>query len=99
MSMKRPPWEVSDELWELVEPLLPGQRASVQIPGSQAVPGPAGAVRDPVCAAYGDRVDALAPGARLRVGLHLLAAAGGVAAGRGVGQAAPVAPFAVARGG
>src|SRR2546421_6698425 len=63
-------------------------RAEVQVPGSEAVVGSAGAVRDLVRAAYGNSVDALAAGARLRLRVHLLAQVGGVAAGWPVGEAA-----------
>src|SRR4051794_36764807 len=34
----RPPWEVSDELWELVEPLLPVKARRSRYPGRKPVP-------------------------------------------------------------
>ena len=38
MSGKRPPWEVSDELWELVEPLLPVRERRFRYPGRKRFP-------------------------------------------------------------
>ena len=34
----RPPWEVSDELWELVEPLLPAKERRWRYPGRKRLP-------------------------------------------------------------
>jgi hypothetical protein len=62
------PWIVSDELRELVEPLLPKtQRRSAIRVGDDCLTGER--CRDPVRAAHGDRVAASDAGARLRLGL------------------------------
>ena len=74
--MAAAPWIVSDELWELVEPLLPKRERRFALSGSEASAGSGGAAGDPVRAAHRDRVDASAAGARVRLGGHLLAAAG-----------------------
>lgn len=38
VSMASPPWIVSDELWELVEPLLPVRERRYRYPGRQRLP-------------------------------------------------------------
>lgn len=38
MSAKSPPWVVSDELWELVEPLLPKRERRARYPGRKRLP-------------------------------------------------------------
>ena len=38
MAAKRPPWVVSDELWELVEPLLPERERRSRYPGRKRLP-------------------------------------------------------------
>jgi len=38
VSGKRPPWEVSDELWGLVEPLLPVRERRFRYPGRKRFP-------------------------------------------------------------
>jgi len=73
--------------------------AALSLPGPQAGVGSGGAVRDPVCAAHGDRVAPPAPGAGLRRGRDLLEAAGCLAARRRVGEAARGAVGGVASGG
>jgi hypothetical protein len=77
----RVPWEVSDELRELVEPLIPCKERRFRYPGRRRLPDREAAVRDPVRAAHRDRVDAFAAGARIWVEVHLLASSGRVAAG------------------
>src|SRR4051812_41994367 len=129
VPMATAPWVVSDELWELVEPLLPKRErrfcfprrqgppgragvagglflvapgvagAAVSLSRPQAAAGSAGVAGDLVRAAHGDRVAAPADRARLRLRRHLLATAGRVAAGRGVGRAARAAACAFAGGG
>ena len=72
----RSPWVVSDELWELVEPLLPKVERRLRYPGRKRLPD-----RQALCGilfvfAHRDAVDASAAGAWVRVGLHLLAPLG-----------------------
>ena len=86
-----PPWVVSDELWELVEPLLPKRQRRPRYPGRRRLPDREALSGILFVLHTGIPVDASAAGARLRVGLHLLAAAGRVAASRGVGAAARAA--------
>jgi hypothetical protein len=64
------PWIVSDELWELVEPLLP-KREAVPLSGSEAAACSQGAAGDLVRAALRDRLAASATPARLRFGRDL----------------------------
>jgi transposase len=59
------PWIVSDELWELVEPLLPVKERRF-LPGPEAAARAAGAAGDLVRVAHRDLVDASASRARLR---------------------------------
>ena len=83
------PWIVSDELWSLIEPLLP---AGAEAGGGTASRArPAGPGRDPVCPAPRHPVGVPAPRARLRFGHDLLAAPGGLERGRRLGPVAPTA--------
>ena len=41
--MRAKPWEVSDGLWERIEPLLPRRQRRVSLPGAPAARRPAGA--------------------------------------------------------
>ena len=66
--MAAAPWIVSDELWELVEPLLPRKERRFRYPGRKRLPDRRGAAGDPVRAAHGDRLAASAARARLRLG-------------------------------
>jgi transposase len=79
----RAPWEVSDEVWELVEPLIPRKERRLRYPGRRRLPD-----REALCGilfvlhtgiAW---MLAFAAGARVWVGVHLLASSGRVAAGR-----------------
>lgn len=55
--MARPkPWEVDDELWAVVEPLVPKAERRYRTSGTQAASGPAGVPGHPVRAAYLDRI-------------------------------------------
>ena len=66
----------------------PEEGAAFPLPRPQALPRPASAAGDPLRSPHGDRVDAPAARARLRIRGHLLAAPGRVAAGRGMGASA-----------
>jgi hypothetical protein len=35
--MRAKPWEVPDELWERIEPLLPRKSPAIQVSGEEAV--------------------------------------------------------------
>ena len=72
---------VSDELWELVEPLIPKVRAPLPVSGAQADRRPEGVDWDPVRAPERGSRGSTAPGDGLRLGDDLLAPAEGVAAG------------------
>src|SRR5215204_4111331 len=93
------PWVVSDELWEAGRAAASEGRAAVSLPGPQAAAGSAGVAGDLVCAAHRNCLAAAAGGARVRLGDHLLAASGRVAAGRRLGGASCAVAFAVAGGG
>ena len=81
---------VSDELWELVEPLLPkAAQAQAGTDGPAAGPGSGRSGRDRVRAQDRDQLERPSRRARVRVRGHLLAAAARVAAGGGVAGAAP----------
>jgi transposase len=72
--MAAAPWIVSDDLWELVQPLLPKKERRFRYPGRRRLPERETA-RDPVRAAHRDLVDAPASRAGLWFGNHLLASA------------------------
>jgi hypothetical protein len=87
--MGRRPWEVSDELWAVVEPLLPRHERRARYPGRKRLSDRAALSGDPVRVGHGCAVAGVASRARLRVGGDLLAALGGVDAGWGVAGVAP----------
>jgi hypothetical protein len=60
VSMAAAPWIVPDELWELIEPLLPKRERPFPISGSEASARPGSVAGDLVCAAHGDRLAAVA---------------------------------------
>ena len=62
--MAAAPWIVSDELWELVEPLLPKRERRFRSPGRKRLPDRDALQGDLVLAAHGDRLAAAAPGRR-----------------------------------
>src|ERR1700745_617382 len=85
---QQPPWIVSDELWARIEPLLPVVPRRADHPGRRR-PGD----RKVLCGilfvlSTGDLVGVLAAGAGVRVRDDLLAAAAGLARGRGLAAAA-----------
>lgn len=69
------PWIASDELWSLIEPLLP-EPPSKLVEGTAAGTGPVGILRDPVRAAHRYAVGAPDPGVGLRLEHDLLTTAG-----------------------
>ena len=89
---------VSDELWELIEPLIPKVPRRLPVPGSEADRRPEGADGDPVRVADGDPVGVPAAGDGLRLGDDLLAPVAGVAAGWRLAAAARAAAGEAARG-
>ena len=95
--MAAAPWIVSDELWELVEPLLPKRERRFRYPGRKRLPD-----REALCGILFvlhtgiDRLAAAAGRARVRLGRDLLAPPRRVAGGEGVGSAAHAAADAVA---
>jgi len=90
--MAAAPWIVSDELWELVEPLLPKKERRFRYPGRKRLPDRQ-ALQGILFVLHGDCLAAPAGRARLRRRLDLLPPPGRVAAGRRVGAA----PRALAR--
>ena len=88
--MRAKPWEVPDGLWERVEPLLPRKQRRFRYPGRKPSDDRRVLQGDLVRAAHGDRLGALAGGARLRLRDDSLAAAAGMAAGGCMGEAARV---------
>ena len=68
------PWIVSDELWELVEPLLPRKERRFSLPGTQAAARPASAAGILFVLHTGIALAAPAGRARLRLGCDLLPA-------------------------
>ena len=83
--MSRSPWEVSDELWALVEPLLP---VPERVFGRPRVSDRAALEGILFVLVTGIPWRALPAAAGVRLGRHLLAALGGLDAGRGLGAAA-----------
>jgi hypothetical protein len=92
------PWIVSDELWGLVEPLLPKVERRFRYPGRKRLPDRQ-ALQGILFVSHGDLVAAFAGRAWLWLGCELLAAAGRVAEGRCLGAAARGAAGEVAGGG
>ena len=89
MPVAQKPWVVSDELWELVEPLLPARERRFRYPGRRRLP-------DRECLSgilfvlhTGHPLAGPAARAGLRLGGDLLATPRGVASGRRLGAAAP----------
>jgi hypothetical protein len=79
---------VSDELWELIEPLIPKVKRRYRFPGRKRLDHRKGVDGDLVRAADGDPVGVPAAGDGLRLGDDLLAQAAGVAGGGRVAAAA-----------
>jgi hypothetical protein len=82
---------VSDELWELIEPLIPKVKRRYRYPGRRRIDERKVLTGHPVRTAHGHPVGVPAAGDGLRVGDDLLAAAEGVAGGRRLAAAARVA--------
>ncbi|GAA3689408.1 IS5 family transposase [Lentzea roselyniae] len=96
---RRRPWEVEDELWELIEPLLPKVERRFRYPGRKRLDD-----RKALCGILfvlytGIGVGILAAGAGVRVGHDVLAAAVGLGRGGGVAAAARAAAGELAVGG
>ena len=86
--MAAAPWIVSDELWELIEPLLPRKERRFRYPGRKRLPDRQALQGILFGLAHRRRLAAPARRARLRLGRDLLAALGRVAARGRVGAAA-----------
>ena len=69
------PWIVSDELWELVEPLLPKKERRFRYPGGSGLPDRQ-ALQGILFVLHTGIAWRHLPRARLRLGRDLLAAAG-----------------------
>lgn len=86
--MARPrPWEVSDELWALIGPLLPEHPRRFRHPGRRRFDDRK-ALQGILFVLYTASQLEFAAGAGIRVRIDVLAAVGRVAAGRVVGAAA-----------
>ena len=89
--MATAPWVVSDELWELVEPLLPKRERRFRYPGRKRLPDREALQGILFVLHTGIAWRHLPPELGFGSGVDLLAAAGRVAAGRRVGAAARAA--------
>ena len=86
--MAAAPWIVSDELWELVEPLLPRKERRFRYPGRKRLPDRQALLGILFVLHTGIAWQHVPGGPRIRFGRDLLAALGRVAAGRGLAGAA-----------
>lgn len=66
------PWEVSDLVWERIEPLLPTVKRRTRYPGRKRMPDRQALQGHPLRASHRERMAAPAAGAGLRLRLDLL---------------------------
>lgn len=76
--MARQAWDISDEFWAVVKPLLPARERRFRYPGRKRLSDRAALQGIIFVLVTGIPWKALPTGARLRVGQHVLASAGRV---------------------